>query len=193
MSLDLRFNKGITFLIKIIYIFERKCQLAPRIVIGNTDDLLLDQLCEHTFVLDDLYYRQLVLDKKRKIIRNGILNDNFQYEEQALIWRGIHHEKLIGQTIRDALKKKYPETHEPHEILLNESKEAFGYWCEHSFCFECANSYTTCQIDRRKGKWLDCGHFICNICFDENFACAKEHKSDLKCMECNNTYYYYDV
>ena len=52
-----------------------------------------------------MIYRQLVLDKKRKIIRNGILNDNFQYEEQALIWRGIDHEKLIGQTIRDALKK----------------------------------------------------------------------------------------
>ena len=27
---------------------------APLIVIGNTEDLLLDQLCEHTFDLDDL-------------------------------------------------------------------------------------------------------------------------------------------
>jgi len=24
------------------------------------------------------------------------------------------------------------------------------------------------------GKWLDCGHFICNICFGEKIAFAKE-------------------
>jgi len=102
----------------------------PLIVIGNTEDLLLDQLCEHTFNLDDLLYRQLVLDKKRKIIRNGFFNDNSHYEEQAMIWRGIDREKLIGQTVRDALKIKYPDTHEPFEILLNESKEVFTYWCE---------------------------------------------------------------
>jgi hypothetical protein len=109
-----------------------------------------------------------------------------------LIWRDIDREKAIGQTIRDALKKKYPDTHEPLEIFLNESKKVFTYWCEHSSCFDCANSYATCQIDRQKGNWLDCGHFICNICFGNKQALAKEQKTNLKCLECNYTYFFHD-
>jgi hypothetical protein len=37
----------------------------PLKVIGDTEKMIYDQLCEHTFNLDDLFYRQLALDKNR--------------------------------------------------------------------------------------------------------------------------------